>query len=65
LRGANAAVTGILLAALYDPLWLTAIHAGRDLALALGAFAMLLVWRFPAWLIVLLAALAGQLWLHP
>jgi chromate transporter len=65
LRGANAAVTGILLAALYDPLWLTAIHAGRDLALALGAFALLLVWRFPAWLIVLLAALAGQLWLRP
>jgi chromate transporter len=65
LRGANAAVTGILLAALYDPLWQTAIHTGRDLALALSAFALLLVWRFPAWLIVLLAALAGQLWLHP
>jgi len=63
LRGANAAVTGILLAALFDPLWLTSIHTGRDLALALAAFALLFIWRFPAWLIVLLAALAGQLWL--
>jgi chromate transporter len=64
LRGANAAVTGILLAALYDPLWLTAIHSPRDLALALAAFCLLLVWRFPPWLVVLLAAAAGQMWLH-
>ena len=35
----------------------------RDLALALATFALLFVWRFPAWLIVLLAALAGQMWL--
>lgn len=62
LRGANAAVTGILLAALFDPLWLTAIHSARDLALALAAFALLSVWRFPPWLIVLLA-LAGETWL--
>jgi len=65
LRGASAAVTGILLAALFDPLWLTAIHSARDLALAISLFALSLVWRFPAWLIVLLAAGAGQLWLHP
>jgi chromate transporter len=64
LRGANAAVTGILLAAVYDPLWLAAIHSARDLALALCAFAMLMVWRFPPWLIVILAAIAGQLWLR-
>jgi len=64
LRGANAAVTGILLAAVYDPLWITSIHTPRDLALAISAFALLLVWRFPAWLIVVLSALAGQLWLH-
>jgi chromate transporter len=64
LRGANAAVTGILLGALYDPLWLTAIHSGRDLGLALSAFALLMAWRFPSWLIVLLAALAGQMWLR-
>ena len=63
LRGANAAVTGILLAALFNPLWLTAIHNARDLALALSAFALLLVWRFPAWVVVLLAADAGQWWL--
>jgi chromate transporter len=64
LRSANAAVTGILLAALFDPLWLTSIHSARDLALALSAFALLMVWRFPAWLIVLLAAGAGQMWLR-
>ncbi len=64
LRGANAAVTGILLAALFDPLWVTAIHSGRDLALALTAFCLLLVWRFPAWLVVLLAAAGGQMWLR-
>jgi chromate transporter len=63
LRGANAAVTGILLAALYDPLWQTSIHSARDLALALAAFALLFVWKFPPWLVVLLAALAGQHWL--
>jgi len=48
----------------YDPLWITSIHTPRDLALAISAFALLLVWRFPAWLIVVLSALAGQLWLH-
>ncbi len=65
LRGMNAAVTGILLAALYDPLWVTAIHAPRDLALAMATFALLFIWRFPPWLMVLLAAGAGQLWLKP
>jgi len=64
LRGANAAVTGILLAALFDPLWLTAIHSARDLAVALVVFALLFVWKFPAWLIVILSAGAGQMWLH-
>jgi len=64
LRGANAAVTGILLAALYDPLWQTAVHSARDLALTLLAFALLYVWKFPSWLIVLLAALAGHAWLR-
>jgi chromate transporter len=63
LRGMNAAVTGILLAALFDPLWVTAIRSAPDLALALAAFALLYVWRFPPWLIVLLAAGAGELWL--
>ncbi len=64
LRGMNAAVTGILLAALYSPLWVTAIRSGADLALGLAAFALLSVWRFPSWLIVVMAAGAGQLWLR-
>lgn len=63
LRGANASVTGILLAALYNPLWLTAIHTGQELAIGIAAFTLLLVWRFPAWLVVILTAAAGQIWL--
>ena len=64
LRGANAAVTGILLAALFNPLWLTAIHSAMDLAMAISAFALLMVWRVPAWLIVVMAAGAGEIWLR-
>lgn len=59
LRGINAAVVGILLAALYHPVWTSAIHAPADLALALGAFGLLAFWRAPAWLVVALSALAG------
>jgi len=59
LRGVNAAVVGILLAALYDPVWTSAIFTGADFALALGAFLVLAFWRWPAWLVVLLTALAG------
>jgi chromate transporter len=60
LRGANAAVVGVLLAALYDPVWREAIHGARDVAAALAAFALLEFWRSPAWLVVMLAAAAGQ-----
>ena len=59
LRGVNAAVVGILLAALYDPVWTSAIFTGADFAVALGAFLVLAFWRWPAWLVVILTALAG------
>ena len=62
LRGANAAVVGVLLAALYDPVAREAVTGARDVALAIAAFAALEVWRAPAWLVVLLAAAGGQ-WL--
>lgn len=61
LRGVNAAVVGILLAALYDPVWTSAIGDARDLSIALGAFLLLAFWRWPAWLVVVLSALAGAL----
>jgi chromate transporter len=61
LAGVNAAVVGILLAALYDPVWTVAIKAPEDFALGLGAFVLLAFWRWPPWLVVVLSALAGQL----
>ena len=59
LRGVNAAVVGILLAALYDPVWTSTIHSTRDMALALGAFALLMFWKLPPLYVVLLSALGG------
>jgi chromate transporter len=59
LRGINAAVVGLLLAALYHPVWTSAILAPADLALALVAFALLGLWSLPAWLVVVIAALGG------
>jgi len=63
LRGVNAAVVGLLLAALYAPVWTSAIFSTRDFAIALLAFLALLFWKVPPWLVVLggatLTALLG------
>jgi chromate transporter len=59
LRGVNAAVVGILIAALYSPVFISAVAGPADLALALAAFALLQLWGLPPWLVVLLSALAG------
>ncbi len=61
LRGINAAVVGLLLAALYQPVWTSAIRGPRDLALAMVAFGLLAFWKAPAWLVVVLAAAGGAL----
>ncbi len=61
LAGINAAVVGILGAALYDPVWTSAIHARSDFALALAAFGLLVYGRQSPVVVVLLAALAGWL----
>ena len=61
LAGINAAVVGVLLAALYDPVWVQAIAAPRDFALALLAFVALVFWRLPPWLVVLSCAAGGWL----
>ncbi|MCX5480861.1 chromate efflux transporter [Kaistia geumhonensis] len=63
LTGVNAAVVGILAAALYDPVFTTAVHAPHDLALAIVAWGLLAVARWPAWLVVILGAAAG--FAHP
>jgi len=53
LAGVNAAVVGLLLAALYDPVWTAAIHGPRDAALALAALVALHAWKLPPWAVVL------------
>jgi len=59
LVGVNAAVVGLLLAALYDPVWTSAILAPRDFILALVAFTALMFWKLPPWLVVILTAAGG------
>jgi chromate transporter len=61
MQGANAAVVGILGAALYDPVFTAAIGSMADLALALGCFVALVAWRLPPWAVVLGAAAGGVL----
>jgi chromate transporter len=61
LRGINAAVVGLLLAALYDPVWTSAIKSDADFGLALVAFGLLAFWRLPPWLVVVIAAPGGAL----
>lgn len=59
MRGINAAVVGVLGAALYDPVWTTTVLRPADFALALAGFILLTVWRTPPLLVVGLGALAG------
>ena len=59
MRGANAAVVGILGAALYSPVWTSAITKPQDFALALTGFLLLVVWKAPPWIVVVFTALAG------
>lgn len=54
----NSAVVGLLLAALYRPVWTSAIFSTRDFTLALLAFLLLNTWRVPAWAVVLFCAVA-------
>ena len=61
LRGINASVVGLLIAALYQPVWTSAIHGPADVGLALFAFAILAFWKWPPWLVVLLTAAGGEL----
>ena len=61
MAGVGAGVVGLLLAALYQPIWHSAIAGPRELALALLAWLALQYWRLPAWLVVLGCALCGGL----
>lgn len=60
LQGTNAAVVGVLLAALYRPVFTEAVHGPLDVVVALLAFGLLEHWKTPPWAVVAGAALLGQ-----
>ncbi|MDQ0255283.1 chromate transporter [Evansella vedderi] len=61
LFGVNAAVVGILIAALYHPIWTSSILSSVDFALAAVLFGMLVFWKLPPWIVVLAGAIGGTL----
>jgi chromate transporter len=61
LRGVNAAVVGLLLAALYNPVWTTAVKTRADFALVVIAFGLLMLWKLPPWVVVIIGAIGGAL----
>lgn len=63
LRAINAAVVGILLAALYHPIWTSSIQSSADFALAGFLFCLLVFWKTPPWIVVIIGALGG--WMLP
>lgn len=63
MLGVNAAVVGLLLAAFYHPVWTSAVLSAADFTLAAAAFMLLVFWKAPPWLVVILCAgLAGLGW---
>jgi chromate transporter len=60
MRGTNAAVVGLLGAALYDPVWVSAILNPYDFALALTGFVLLTVWKMPPWIVVVLISMGAM-----
>lgn len=61
LAGISAAVVGLLLAALYQPVWTSAIHQPQDFGLALIALVALMFWKLPSWLVVVGSGIGGWL----
>jgi chromate transporter len=61
LRGVNAAVVGLLLAAFYNPVWSAGILSKGDFGLAAVAFGLLFLWQIPPWLVVVICAVGGEL----
>lgn len=59
LRGINAAVLGLLIAALYNPVWSSSIRGTSDMALALVAFGLLMFWKLSPFYGVVITALGG------
>jgi chromate transporter len=61
MRGTNAAVVGILGAALYNPVWTSAVLTPRDFAVSLAGFLLLTVWKLAPWIVVVLLGTTGAL----
>ena len=59
MRGVNAAVVGLLAAALYNPVWTSSIKTPGDFGIALVGFVLLTVWRAPPLVVVIISALGG------
>ena len=59
MLGINASVVGLLLATLYDPVWTGGVRSAGDFVLAVAAFALLVSWKLPPWVVVILGAVAG------
>ena len=57
--GVNAAVVGILLAAFYNPIWMSAVLGPQDFALVVLFYLMLQLWKLPPWLVVIAGAGLG------
>jgi len=60
LRGVNAAVVGLLLAALYNPVWTSGVTGAAEFALACTAFLLLYMWTVPPGLVVVFCAIGGE-----
>jgi chromate transporter len=61
LKGINAAVVGLLLTALYHPVWTSAIFSPADFGLGMAAFGLLMFWKCPPWMVVVLTAVGGEI----
>ena len=59
MRGINAAVVGLLAAALYSPIWTSAVQGPKDFAVALVGFVLLMAWKAPPVIVVAVSAMAG------
>ena len=59
MRGVNAAVVGVLGAALYNPVWTSSVKTSGDFGIALVGFVLLTVWRAPPLVVVIISALGG------
>ncbi|MDP5274310.1 chromate efflux transporter [Chengkuizengella sp. 2205SS18-9] len=61
LMGINAAVVGILLAALYDPVWTSSVNNMYDFVLVIITFSLLMLWKLPPWMVVVVSAIGGSI----